>query len=69
MSINPEKIAFLVDSCAEMEPRHRKGLPVYVVPLRIACKDKDYNDGEDISAKDIYKRLERGSCPKPPCLT
>ena len=54
MSINPEKIAFLVDSCAEMEPRHRKGLPVYVVPLRIACKDKDYNDGEDISAKDIY---------------
>ena len=46
LSINPEKIAFLVDSCAEMEPRHRKGLPVYVVPLRIACKDKDYNDGE-----------------------
>ena len=64
MSINPEKIAFLVDACAEMEPRHRKGLPVYVVPLRIACKDKDYNDGEDISAKDIYKRLEKGELPK-----
>ena len=64
MSINPEKIAFLVDSCAEMEPRHRKGLPVYVVPLRIACKDKDYNDGEDIFAKDIYKRLEKGELPK-----
>ena len=39
MSMNPEKIAFLVDSCAEMEPRHRKGLPVYVVPLRITCED------------------------------
>ena len=64
MSINPEKIAFLVDSCAEMEPRHRKGLPVYVVPLRIACKDKDYSDGEDIFAKDIYKRLEKGELPK-----
>lgn len=62
--LNPEKIAFLVDSCAEMEPRHRKGVPVYVVPLRIACKDKDYNDGEDIFAKDIYKRLERGELPK-----
>lgn len=64
MSKNPEKIAFLVDSCAELEPRHRKGLPVYVVPLRIACKDKDYNDGEDITAKDIYKRLEKGELPK-----
>lgn len=64
MSKNPEKIAFLVDSCAELEPRHRKGLPVYVVPLRIVCKDKDYNDGEDISAKDIYKRLEKGELPK-----
>ena len=64
MSTNPEKIAFLVDSCAEMEPRHRKGLPVYVVPLRIACRDKDYNDGEDIFAKDIYKRLEKGELPK-----
>ena len=62
--LNPEKIAFLVDSCAELEPRHRKGLPVYVVPLRIACVDKDYNDGEDIFAKDIYKRLERGELPK-----
>ena len=62
--MNPEKIAFLVDSCAELEPRHRKGLPVYVVPLRIACKDKDYSDGEDIFAKDIYKRLERGELPK-----
>lgn len=64
MSKNPEKIAFLVDSCAEMEPRHRKGVPVYVVPLRIACKDKDYNDGEDIFPKDIYKRLEKGELPK-----
>ncbi len=64
MSNDPEKIAFLVDSCAELEPRHRKGLPVYVVPLRIACKDKDYNDGEDITAKDIYKRLEKGELPK-----
>lgn len=64
MSQNPEKIAFLVDSCAEMEPRHRKKVPVYVVPLRISCRDKDYYDGEDIFAKDIYKRLERGELPK-----
>lgn len=64
LSINPEKIAFLVDSCAEMEPRHRKGVPVYVVPLRIGCADGSFNDGEDIFAKDIYRRLERGELPK-----
>lgn len=64
MFLNPEKIAFLVDSCAELEPRHRKGLPVYVVPLRIACKDKGYSDGEDIFAADIYRRLEAGELPK-----
>ena len=33
--LNPEKIAFLVDSCAELEPRHCQGIPVYIVPLRI----------------------------------
>ena len=64
MSQNPEKIAFLVDSCAELEPRHCKKVPVYVVPLRISCQDKDYNDGEDIFAKDVYKRLEKGELPK-----
>lgn len=64
MSINPEKIAFLVDSCAEMEPRHREGLPVYVVPLRITCADGSYNDGEDIFPADIYRRLESGELPK-----
>lgn len=61
---NPEKIAFLVDSCAELEPRHRKGVPVYIVPLRIACREKDYSDGEDITAKDVYKRMEKGELPK-----
>ncbi len=47
-----------------MQPRHREGLPVYVVPLRIACLDGDYNDGEDIFAEDIYRRLEAGELPK-----
>ena len=62
--MNPEKIAFLVDSCAEMEPRHREGLPVYVVPLRLACADGSYNDGENIFPEDVYRRLEAGELPK-----
>ncbi|MCI9402654.1 MAG: DegV family protein [Oscillospiraceae bacterium] len=62
--LNPEKIAFLVDSCAEMEPRHREGIPVYVVPLRITCADGSYNDGETIFPADIYRRLESGEIPK-----
>ena len=62
--LNPEKIAFLVDSCAELEQRHREGLPVYVVPLRITCEDGSYNDGETIFPADIYRRLESGELPK-----
>lgn len=62
--MNPEKIAFLVDSCAEMEPRHCQGVPVYIVPLRITCDDGNYDAGETITSDEIYRRLEAGELPK-----
>ena len=51
--LNPEKIAFLVDSCADLEERHRQGRPIYMVPLRISCVDGEFRDGEDISATQL----------------
>lgn len=62
--MNPEKIAFLVDSCADLLPEHREGKPIYTVPLRISCADGDFNDGEDITNEDIYLRQERGELPR-----
>ena len=61
---NPEKIALLTDSCADLSPALRKGKPIYVVPLKLVCPDGEYSDGVDITAGDVYKRLAKGELPK-----
>lgn len=61
---NPEKIAFLTDSCADLSHALRKGKPIYIAPLRLSCADGEYSDGVDITAADVYRRLERGELPK-----
>lgn len=62
--MNPEKIAFLLDSTADLKPEYLEGKPFYVVPLRISCADGDYSDGEDIINEDVYRRQEAGELPK-----
>ena len=62
--MNPEKIAFLVDSCADLLERHRQDKPIYTVPLRISCTDGEFSDREDISAEEVYRRLEMGQLPR-----
>ena len=61
---NPEKIALLTDSCADLSPALRKGKAIYVVPLRLNCVDGDYSDGVDITAADVYRRQKGGELPK-----
>ena len=61
---NPEKIALLTDSTADLTPAMREGKPIYVVPLKIRCGDGEYSDGVDIFAQDIYERLHRGELPR-----
>lgn len=62
--MNPEKIAFLLDSTADLGREQLAGKPFYVVPLRITCADGDYNDGENINNLDVYARQEAGELPK-----
>jgi len=62
--MDPEKIAFLIDSTADLSAEHMAGKPIYLVPLRIACADGDYNDGENIINEDVYRRQEAGELPK-----
>ncbi len=62
--MNPEKIAFLLDSTSDLRPEDLEGRPIYTVPLRISCADGDYNDGEAITNLDIYRRQEAGELPK-----
>lgn len=61
---NPEKIALLTDSCADLSRELCAGKPIYMVPLRVRCKDREYEDGVNIFASDVYKRLKKGELPK-----
>ena len=62
--MSPQKIALLTDSCADISPELARQHHIYVVPLRILCKDGEYQDGVDIRNTDIYERLRSGELPK-----
>ena len=57
---NPEKIALLTDSCADLNEKHRKNKPIFVVPLKIRGGQREFSDGVDIFAEDIYRFQEQG---------
>ena len=61
---NPNKIALLTDSTADLSEEMRAGKPIYTVPLKILCPDGEFSDGVDIFASDIYQRLRRGELPR-----
>ena len=61
---NPQKIALLTDSCADLTAAQRRHKPIFVLPLMVRCADGEYADGEDIFAPDIYRRLEAGEMPR-----
>ena len=65
--MTPQKIALLTDSCADLSPQLAAENQVFVVPLRILCKDGEYRDGVDIHAADIYAGCGPESCLRPPC--
>lgn len=62
--MNPKKIALLTDSCADLTAAAAAEKHIHIVPLRILCKDGEYQDGVNIHASDIYTRLEGGELPK-----
>lgn len=61
---NPQKIALLTDSCADLTQELRVNKPIYIAPLKIVCADGEFADGVDIFAGDIYRRLRAGELPK-----
>jgi DegV family protein with EDD domain len=53
----PEKIAILVDSCTDVPKEYRERYGMYVAPLTIIYKDREYRDGIDIQPEDVYARF------------
>lgn len=56
--MNKEKIAILVDSGVDVPSKLVKKYNMYVAPLKIIYSDKEYSDGVDITAEEVYSRLE-----------
>lgn len=61
---NPERIALLTDSCADLGEELRRDKPIFVLPLKIRCRDGEFSDGVDFFAADVYDRLAAGELPK-----
>ena len=59
----PGKIALLTDSCADLSRELAEENRIYTVPLRIRCGDREFRDGVDICAGDIYRLLRSGELP------
>lgn len=55
--MNKEKIALLVDTCIDVPAAIVKQYNMYTIPLKIIYKDREYSDGVDITAEEVYSRL------------
>lgn len=56
--MNEQKIAILVDSGSDVPEKLVKKYNMYVAPLNIIYKDREYVDGIEIKTEDVYARLE-----------
>ena len=57
-SENKEKIAILTDSCCDVPKELVKQYHMYVLPLKIVYKNKEYSDGVDITPQEVYDRIK-----------
>ena len=53
-----KRIAILVDSGADVPQEYVEKHPIYIAPLKIIYKDREYNDRMDITPQEVYARLE-----------
>ena len=51
------KIALVTDSSCDLDPKIIKEHNIEVIPLRIIYNDREYKDGVDITAQQVYNRL------------
>lgn len=56
--MNPQKIAILVDSCTDTPQELLRQEGIYFVPIKIIYHDREYADRIDITAQEVYDRLE-----------
>lgn len=56
--MNKQKIAILIDSGVDVPSHIIKENNMYLLPLKIIYKDREYSDIVDITAEEVYSMLE-----------
>lgn len=55
--MNKEKIAVMTDSCCDVPQEFVDKYGMYVLPLKVIYKDREYLDGVDITPQEVYESL------------
>lgn len=58
------KIQILVDSACDLTEKHYKQYDIHMLPLTVHLNEKDYQDGIDISPKEVYDAMRNGASTK-----
>lgn len=58
-----DKIAFIADSCADLPEEILRKENVFTLPVLVNCKGKEYVDGKEITAEQIYALQKEGELP------
>lgn len=56
--MNKEKIAVLVDTCCDVPKTMIEQYGMYIIPLKVNYKDREFLDGIDITAEEVYEGLK-----------
>lgn len=57
--MNKDKIAILVDSCVDIPAKLIEEYNMYLVPLKVIYSDREYLDGINITAEEVYASLDK----------
>ena len=57
--MNKQKTAILTDTCCNVPEAYAKKYDMYVIPLKVIYKDREYLDGVDITPEEVYESLSK----------
>lgn len=57
--MNKQKTAILTDTCCNVPEAYAKKYEMYVIPLKVIYKDREYLDGVDITPEEVYESLSK----------
>lgn len=56
--MNKQKTAILTDTCCNVPESFVKQYDMYVIPLKVIYKDKEFLDGVNITAEEVYESMK-----------